>query len=306
MTVCPLCGSDASRVICDCRDMPSRINTLAGVIHQCTECRFLYKEPAKQSLDKLEEIYQYRLEETEFYFGPVMKGYDENSTEIKFYSRVLGEVRRRVGPATEGEQRLLDVGCATGAMLDRSRTFGFTPYGVELNPHFARYAREEFDIPVAAGELSVEHFDPESFDVITMMDLIEHVPDPLELLGTAWQLLRPGGTLVVYTPNHRSLIARLALFAYRFSGRRVRTPVYTLFGTNHVCFFDHQTLPVALREARYTLDVMHSIKYDPAHQGEVEDRSVPAIGIGILEMLAQPLKLSYRLLAFARKPEDRE
>ena len=65
MIVCPLCGSGISRIICDCRDIPPRINTLAGVIRRCTNCQFLYKEPIQQSLDALDEIYQYTVEETE-------------------------------------------------------------------------------------------------------------------------------------------------------------------------------------------------------------------------------------------------
>ena len=304
MIACPLCGSGFSRVICDCRDVPPRINTLAGVIRRCTDCQFLYKEPTQQPLDALDEIYQYTVEETEFYFGPVMKGYDENSAEIKLYSRILEQVRQRIGPATDNEQRLLDVGCATGAMLDRSRAFGFTPYGVELNPHFARYAREEFGIPVVAGELSGEQFEPELFDIATMIDLVEHVPAPLELLDTAWQLLRPGGLLVVYTPNHRSLIAQLSLALYRLTGERIRAPAYTVFGTNHVCFFDHRTLPIALQKAGYIVDTMQRVKYDPAHEGEVDSHSILAIGLSGLETLAQPLGLPYRLLAFAHKPAE--
>lgn len=303
MIVCPLCDSDASRVVCDCRNVPDRINTLTGLIHQCADCRFLYKEPTQQRLDALEEIYQYTVKETEFYFGPTMKGYDENATEIKFFSQVLEGIRQRIGPATDGrEHRLLDIGCATGAMLDRSRAFGFIPYGVELNPHFAKYAREAFGVPVIAGELSAECFEPESFHAVTMLDLIEHVPEPQHLLTTAWRLLRPGGLLVVYTPNHRSLIAQLSLALYRLTGGRICRPAYIVFGTNHVSFFDHRTLPTALERSGYRVDAVRRIKYDPAHEGEVTNHSVLALSLRIVEAFAQPMGLSYRLLVFARKP----
>jgi len=135
-----------------------------------------------------------------------------------------------------------------------------------------------------------------------MMDLIEHVPAPLALLDTAWHLLRPGGILVVYTPNHRSLIAQLALVAYKLSSGAVRGPAYTIFGTNHVCFFDHRSLPEALLRAGYILDVMYHLKYDPGHQGEIEDRSALALGIKSVEMLGQVTGRPYRLLAFVRRP----
>jgi 2-polyprenyl-3-methyl-5-hydroxy-6-metoxy-1,4-benzoquinol methylase len=307
MIVCPLCGSGVSQVICDCSDAPYRpdtLNTLAGRIRRCADCQFLYKETTQQSLDALEQIYQYTVQDTQAYFAPTLKGYDENSAEIRLYSRILGQVRERIGPPADDddEQHLLDVGCGTGALLDRSRAFGFTPHGVELNPHFAEYAREAFDVPVVAGELSLEHFDSGQFTVITMMDLIEHVPNPSELLGVAWQLLRPGGWLVIYTPNHRSLIAQLSLALHRLTGGRFSRPAYIIFGTNHVCFFDHQTLPAVLQRAAYTVEAMWRIKYDPAHEGEVPSRSLLAAGLRTLEAIAQPIGLPYRLLAFARKP----
>jgi len=308
MMTCPLCGSDDSRVLCDCSDVPVRINTLAGVIHQCASCRFLYKEPTQRSLSALNEIYQYTVEETEFYFGPTLRGYDEKSAEIRLYTSVLSEICRRMSPLqtpvgqASQPARLLDVGCATGALLDRSRAFGFTPYGVEVNPHFARYAREEFGIPVVAGELSLEHFAPEWFDAITMIDLIEHVPDPLKLLDTARQLLRPGGLLVIYTPNHRSLIAQLSLGLYRLTGGHIRTPAYTILGTNHVCFFDHRTLPLALRRAGYVVDTIYRVKYDTRRQGEVSGRFALTLSVEVLETVACLIHLPYRLLAFAHRP----
>ena len=45
-----------------------------------------------------------------------------------------------------------------------------------------------------------------------MLDVIEHVTEPLKLLATARRLLKPGGRLVVYTPNHRGAIVVLARF----------------------------------------------------------------------------------------------
>ena len=304
MIACPLCGSDASRMVCDCSDVPPspHQNTLPGLIYRCRSCEFLYKETTQHPLDELEQVYQFTVEDVREYFGPVLKGYDLNSAEIRLYTHVLEELCRRLGPAADGERRLLDVGCGTGALLDRSRAFGFAPYGVELNPHCARYAQEEFGLPVVAGELSTEDFDPESFDAITMMDLIEHVPAPLALLDTARQLLKPGGFLVIYTPNHRSIIAQSALALYRATGGRLRGPAHILFGTMHVCFFDHRTLPMTLDRTGYVIDTVRRIRYDPQHQGDVNSQSALAIGLEALEAFAGLVGLPFRLLAFAHKP----
>lgn len=303
MITCPLCGSSAKRMVCNCSNVPPspHKNTLPGLIYQCTDCQFLYKETTWQPLDALKQVYQFTIEDARDYFGPVLKGYDLSSAEMRLYSSVLEELRQRMGPVTAGEQRLLDVGCGTGALLDRSRAFGFTPYGVELNPHCAQYAQEAFGLPVLVGELSRNQFEPQSFDAITMMDLIEHVPDPLILLHTAWQLLKPRGLLVVYTPNHRSIVAQLALALYRVTGGRLCMPAYVLFGTMHVCFFDHQTLSTALHRTGYSIDTIYRMRYDPEHQGEVHNQPTVAIGLQMIEVFAQWVGLPFRLLVFAHK-----
>ena len=300
---CPICHSEASRILCDCCRAPRRINSLAGLIYECADCKFIYKETVDQPLDRLADIYQYSVEETSAYFGPILKGYSEASAEVRLYTRVLTEARRRLGsPAHGSAPRLLDVGCATGALLDYSRKFGFDPYGVELNPHFARYASETFALPVVAGELDASCFERGYFDAIALLDLIEHVPDPLAMLNTARELLRPGGLLAVYTPNHRSLMAWLAVTGYRLSGGRLRGPVHVVFGTNHVSFFDHHTLPDVVRRAGFECEAVQRVPYDTERQGEVSGSGILLkTAVGSVEAVARIVNLPYRLLAFARK-----
>jgi 2-polyprenyl-3-methyl-5-hydroxy-6-metoxy-1,4-benzoquinol methylase len=301
---CPVCHSDKSRVICDCSQVPPRLTTLTGIIHECSDCRFIYKETIEQPLDRLADLYRFSLQETRWYFGPTLKGYRENSPEIRFFSSVLQETQRHLsGPVHTRPPRLLDVGCATGAFLDRSRAFGFDPYGVELNPYLAQYAQDAFNLPVIVGELTLGFFEPDYFDAISMLDVIEHVPDPVAILNAAGALLRPGGLIVLYTPNHRSVIARLSLATYQWSGGRVRGPVHIVFGTNHVSFFDHHSLPAVLRRAGFECEALYRIPYDTQYQGEIRDTNgFLKFGVQVVESVARIINLPYRLLAFARKP----
>ena len=84
--------------------------------------------------------------------------------------------------------------------------------------------------------------DGRRFDVITLLDLIEHVTDPAALLKRCRQLLNPDGYVVVYTPNHRGLIVRVATLLHRLSLGRISRPVAEIFDGVHVVFFDASSL----------------------------------------------------------------
>jgi len=112
---------------------------------------------------------------------------------------------RDVPPRTWGST-LLDVGCGAGEYLDVMRELGWETSGVEPNESAARAASESGHI-LHHGVLTGAPFSPRSFDVVRMWHTLEHLPDPLADLRTAAALLRPGGHLVLGTPNSAGLAA---------------------------------------------------------------------------------------------------
>ncbi len=105
---------------------------------------------------------------------------------------------------------LLDVGCATGDFLETMRTYpGWQVSGVELSEVASQYARERLGLDVRTGTLQAAGYAPESFDAITLWNVIEHLTDPAAELREMNRLLRPGGLLVFTTPNLGSLDARV-------------------------------------------------------------------------------------------------
>lgn len=103
---------------------------------------------------------------------------------------------------------LLDVGCSTGLFLDRARKAEFDAMGVEFSDDSADFARARFGLTVERGSIHDSRAVPESFDVLTMFDVIEHVPDPLADMAAALRLLKPGGWFVLSTPNIDGLFPR--------------------------------------------------------------------------------------------------
>ncbi|MBX7167447.1 MAG: class I SAM-dependent methyltransferase [Pirellulales bacterium] len=107
---------------------------------------------------------------------------------------------------TDRRPTLLDVGCATGAFLLTARQ-RFDVEGVELGADTAEVARKQ-GLQVTTGRLQ-DVSGEGRFDVITMLQLIEHITDPAELLTEARRLLRPGGIVYLDTPNVDSASFRL-------------------------------------------------------------------------------------------------
>lgn len=101
--------------------------------------------------------------------------------------------------------RLLDVGCGSGRFLAKMRNFGWEVTGVEPDPKAVEVARKVLDIEVCQGTLEDTEFTQDSFDALTMSHVIEHVADPLVLLKECKRVLKPGGRLVLVTPNVESL-----------------------------------------------------------------------------------------------------
>lgn len=138
--------------------------------------------------------------------------------------------------------KILDVGAATGLLLDVASARHWQPYAVELNPYSAGILRKKYsDSNVFEGDITQCPFPAESFDVITMTDLIEHVLDVAGALQKAAALLKKGGILLLTTPRIDSLSRRLM-------GAR-----WLHFKLEHIQYFSRQALTDALAKTGLTV-----------------------------------------------------
>ena len=105
--------------------------------------------------------------------------------------------------------RLLDLGCACGFLLDEARRLGWGVEGIERSHWAATVARTRFGLTVHEGAVDRVPLPPGQFDAITLIDLIEHLPQPKAVLVAARRLLTPHGVLCVNTPDIDSVASRL-------------------------------------------------------------------------------------------------
>ena len=109
--------------------------------------------------------------------------------------------------------RILDFGCAVGLFVRAAQDRGWDAVGYDRSHWAAAYGREKLGVSIQGG--AVPRFDPGSFDLITLWDCVEHLPDPRETLQMIHGWLRVGGVLALNTVNSSSLGARLAGASWR-------------------------------------------------------------------------------------------
>jgi 2-polyprenyl-3-methyl-5-hydroxy-6-metoxy-1,4-benzoquinol methylase len=104
--------------------------------------------------------------------------------------------------------RILDIGCGFGETLAYYKARGCDAHGIEADENIIRVG-ERYDLNVIAGLFDPKYYEPESFDYVTLDQVIEHVADPREFLAGVASVLKPGGVVILSTPNSRSANARL-------------------------------------------------------------------------------------------------
>ncbi len=101
--------------------------------------------------------------------------------------------------------KLLDIGCGSGHFLKVAANCGFEVYGVEPQPQMAAFAETELGLKnIHSGSFEGLEFPGVHFDVITLWDVLEHVPSPHSVLQNVFKRLRPGGWVFAYTENVES------------------------------------------------------------------------------------------------------
>jgi 2-polyprenyl-3-methyl-5-hydroxy-6-metoxy-1,4-benzoquinol methylase len=147
--------------------------------------------------------------------------------------------------------RLLDIGSHAGFFLRRARDRGWRVQGVEPSATTAALARQQFGLDVRTGTLFDVTFPEHSFDVVTMLDVLEHVEQPQPLLTEVARLLKPGGRLLVKVPNVRYVLAKHYLI------RRVPGAVHDVFDAReHLAYYSHKTLAHLLGAAGFDVELM--------------------------------------------------
>ena len=107
--------------------------------------------------------------------------------------------------------KILELGCSHGGFLALAKMAEFNVSGVELSPWIVDYAKSTFNVPIFSGPIESLEILPQSYDVIALFDVLEHLPDPLTTMATCFKLLKSDGLLLIQTPQFKVGINYLEL-----------------------------------------------------------------------------------------------
>jgi SAM-dependent methyltransferase len=135
-------------------------------------------------------------------------------------------------PGNNNGGRLLDIGCSTGLFINLLRQTGtWEVRGIEPSEYAVKIARENYKLDVYNGSLSDANYPTAYFDVVTLWDVLEHLPDPSGTLEEISRITKPQGHLVIRVPNYDSLDAKI--FGAEWAGLDLPRHYY-VFSKNNI------------------------------------------------------------------------
>jgi SAM-dependent methyltransferase len=224
---CWVCGSNSPQIVKP-SNIPEALTSnsfsitdshygITAEIYRCASCGFL------QCSDLAEVL--------PFYENLVDAGYEAGRHERSLQARKVLEVVQKIQP----HGRLLDIGAGSGILVEQAIEMGYRAEGIEPSGWLHEMAVQRH-LPVHLGTFP-NPATSGSFDVITLINVIEHVPNPVELLRNIAESLSPGGTAIVVTPDVGSVAAHILGWKWWH------------FRVAHIGYFNKRTLLSALERA---------------------------------------------------------
>jgi len=200
VTACPVCAASAARAPVACeRD--------GSVLRWCRSCDSLFADPQLEPHELLAIYEEDYYDERTASDGRPVWGEAAPALIYETYARVLLSRYPRLG---RRGARVLDYGCGLGQFLVAMERRGAECLGIELSRVAARRVRETTGIEVLTGaEDALEAQADDTFDLVALFSVLEHVCDPRRLARLVHRKLAPGGVLCAVVPNVCSLKARL-------------------------------------------------------------------------------------------------
>jgi SAM-dependent methyltransferase len=191
--LCPACGKDGAR---QCLRAPDRFHGRKEVytLLRCANCSLVWlSNPPKPEAMHLHYTDAY---------DRLISASGQNSPHRWRHRNAALAPHKQSGA-------LLDLGCSSGAFLQSLPGKSWSLYGIEMSAESARKAQEKTGAKVFVGDILDAQFPPQSFDVVTCFDVLEHLYEPRKIVAKVANWLKPGGIFYVLVPNIDSAEGRV-------------------------------------------------------------------------------------------------
>ena len=215
---CQICNSEDIKILYALKRNPGYN------IAKCNKCLVEYLDPLPSEED-LKNIYS-----AEYYksWGFTQTGDNQHVHKMKLstFTNYL-----RIFKKFKDSGKILDLGCAAGYFLEAAVNEGFDPYGIEISEYSSQLAKKNFgNEKIYNGQLKDAKFPEGSFDVISMLDFLEHIKKPLEHFEECSRILNKNGMMLIATPDTNSLSAK------------IQKESWTQYKFEHLFYFNYNSI----------------------------------------------------------------
>ena len=211
---CALCGSS--------NPIPVLSSKSGLFLARCAQCDFHFYSP-RPRIDQIESYYH-----GEDFYQKV------NITAVEIVMEILAHHKIQPG-------KLLDVGCGVGSLVALLQKLGWQSVGMDTSPKAAELAKRELGLDILQAHLGDTTFEPETFNVVVLLAVLEHVVKPVDMMAQVWDLLKPGGLVVFSLPNLDNL-------SYILMPNKAE---YSWFIKEHINHFTLKTLRTLLQKTGF-------------------------------------------------------
>lgn len=207
----------------------------------------------------------------------------EDKERVQYFRDRLDRLERYQNWETEGF-RLLEVGCGPGILMEEARRRGWEADGIDLSHDMAAVASTRNPgSGVMAGDIAEQGLDGAGYDAIIALDVLEHVVSPSKMMKVCHEALRPGGLILLQTPNTHS---------YRFRASQGNWDM--LLPDQHLTLFSPHGLEGLLAAHKFSILEMRTVS------GTGRERGLARVFNGVKELLLDMGKLGNALCVVAR------
>lgn len=237
---CPICH----------RKNPSEFDHKNGfIVWKCSSCDLLWVPGVDEGI--LKKFY------SKSYFESKDRtfGYNNYIEDEEILRKNAQYILSEFPKFKDYQPKILDIGCAHGFLLDEARKLGWKTYGIEFSVEAAKYAADKLDLNVSCDSITQADFSENSFNIITMIGVIEHLIDPIAAIRKMNKILKPGGYLVITTINTKGFVR-----------------LFDLKPPEHIFYFSAKNLSLLLERENFT--VLKRVSYwCHYHLNEALDRA---------------------------------
>lgn len=273
---CPVCDNDDSRLI---------FSKSGGNYCKCNQCNMVFTNPVFTD----EALYEYytNLETGQ---GEIVEN------ESLFYREIYSKGLRSIEKIKK-DGRILDIGCSTGFFLDIAKESGWKTYGLELG-------LEEEKVATSKGHnvhtCTIEQANfPHKFDIITLWDVFEHIPEPYSYFKQLSKILKSDGLIFMQIPNASALAPKI-----------LQNKCKMFDGVEHCNLYSDKTIKLVINNSGFTLQAMESVISEIAIINNYLDYEDPYFGssksndllLGLIdEKMIHKNYLGYKLQIIVKK-----